>query len=179
MTKPNQDSGLAGPTAQRAAPPRRWLPDYADELRNAAKGGDVLEVPMVWHLVAWDPPTGFNTICCDLPFETGLRCNAWNNGTEHRRYQVILMVLVTMNHPDRCLEDTRFAPSYSNLTKRLRGILFLLNSTIVWTTSDWDLSIASIELDNRPVYIRWAIARACYDNRAVRTIVLFYERFYI
>ena len=30
-TKPNQNSGLAGPTAQRAAPPKRRLPDYADD----------------------------------------------------------------------------------------------------------------------------------------------------
>ena len=30
-TKPNQNSGLAGPTAQRAAPPKRRLPGYADD----------------------------------------------------------------------------------------------------------------------------------------------------
>ena len=30
-TKPNQDSGLAGPTAQCAAPPTRRLPGYADD----------------------------------------------------------------------------------------------------------------------------------------------------
>ena len=30
-TKPNQSSGLAGPTVQRAAPPKRRLPGYADD----------------------------------------------------------------------------------------------------------------------------------------------------
>ena len=33
-TKPYQSSGLAGPTALRAAPPRRRLPGYADEHGN-------------------------------------------------------------------------------------------------------------------------------------------------
>ena len=31
-SKPKQNSGLAGPTAHRAAPPKRRLPGYADEV---------------------------------------------------------------------------------------------------------------------------------------------------
>ena len=33
-TGPNQSSGLAGPTVQRAAPPKRRLPGYGDDCRS-------------------------------------------------------------------------------------------------------------------------------------------------